>query len=169
MFNIGDMVFYPLHGVGFIETIEEKEILGETRLYYVLNIMHKSIYIMIPTDSLATSGMRKLIELNELDEILNKFYQHETDPNIYNNQRFCTNINKTKIKSGDVYQICEIIRDLTRKGKKTKLGNEDRTMLEKAREVFISEIAQVKGIDLDQANDLLDQVINSADMIEAAS
>jgi len=168
MFNIGEMVFYPLHGVGVIETIEEKEILGETKLYYVLNITHKNIRIMIPTDSLAASGMRDLIDSNELDEMLSKFYQHKTDPNIYNNQRYCTSVNKSKIKSGDVYQICEIIRDLTRKGKKTKLGNEDRAILEKAREVFISEIAQVKGIDLEQANDLLDCVINSADMVEAA-
>ena len=169
MFNPGDMICYPLHGVGFIEAIEEKEILGETKLYYVLNILHKNIHIMIPTDTAATSGMRKLIETKELDEILHKFYQSETEPDIFDNQRYCTNVNKTKMKSGDVYQVCEILRDLTRKGRKSKLGTEDRNMLEKAREVFVSEIAQVKGIELEQANALLDCVLNSTDEVVAAS
>lgn len=160
MYEVGDLIFYPLHGAGLIEAIEEKEILGESKLYYILNIPHKNVQIMIPTDKAADSGMRRVVEPDILEKVLEGFHLGCTDPDIYDNQRYCLSINKTKIKSGDIFQVTEIIRDLMRKSKKTKLGAEDRNMLDSARQILTSEVAQVKGIDQQEALDMLDEVID---------
>lgn len=169
MFEVGDLIFYPMHGAGFIEAIEEKEILGENSLYYVLNIPHKNVQIMIPIKTASTSGMRELVAREILENVLQSFYEGNTEQDIYNNQRYCLTVNKTKIKSGDIYQISEIIRDLTRKSKKLKLGAEDKNMLDNARQIFTSEMAQVKGINSEQAVHLLDEVIHSIDRIDTVA
>lgn len=149
-----------MHGAGTVQAIEEKEVLGKKKNYYILNIPHINMRIMIPMDNAATLGIRQVVELDILDHILEFFHHGNTDPNIYENQIFCRNINKKKIMSGDIYQGTEIIRDLVRKSKKNKLGAEDIKMLNSARQIFISELAQVKNIPQDQANILLDEILS---------
>lgn len=165
MFKVGDLIFYPLHGAGLIEAIEEKEILGESKLYYILNIPHKNVQIMIPKDKAADSGMRRVVTPETLEKVLGDFHLGKTEPDIYENQRYCLSVNRTKIRSGDIYQVTEIIRDLMRKSKRAKLGAEDRSMLDSARQILISEVVQVKGIDQQQAGDLLDKVIEQEENI----
>lgn len=161
MFQIGDRIVYPLHGAGVIEAIEEKEILGESKIYYILDIPHKNVQIMIPKDKAGDSGMRKIVDPETLESVLEDFYEGNTDPTIFENQRYCVNLNKSKIKSGDIYQGTEIIRDLMRKSRRSKLGVEDRNMLDNARKILISELVEVKGIDQQEAVELLDEVIES--------
>ncbi len=159
MFEIGDVIFYPMHGAGFIEAIEEKEILGENKLYYVLKIPHMSVRIMIPKEKAASSGIRRVVDPDIMENALECFFQGTTDPDIYINNRYCISINRNKIKSGDIYQGTEIIRDLIRKSKKIKLGTEDKNMLDNARQILVSELIQVKGIDAEEAEIILDKVI----------
>jgi CarD family transcriptional regulator len=165
MFRVGDLIFYPMHGAGLIEAIEEKEILGECKLYYVLNIPLKNVQIMIPVDKAAEFGMRRVVTPEVLEDVLNGFYDGNTDPDIFENQRYCLSLNKTKIKSGDIYQVTEIIRDLMRKSKRSKLGTEDRNMLDSARQILVNEVAHVKGIDEQEAGHLLDEVIEREEKI----
>jgi len=165
MFNIGDTIFYPMHGAGFIEAIEEKEILGEQKLYYILKIPHINVQIMIPQDKAACSGLRYVVEPDILENALEHLYEGTTDPDIFENNRFCLSTNKNKIKSGDIYQVTEIIRDLMRKSKKIKLGTEDRNMLDSARQILLSELIQVKGLDDEEAGVLLDQVIQKEELL----
>lgn len=165
MFQVGDLIFYPMHGAGHIEAIEEKEILGHSKLYYILNIPHKNVQIMIPLDKAADSGMRRVVAPETMERVLDNLFMGSTDPDIYDNQRYCLTVNKTKIKSGDIYQITEIIRDLMRKSKRHKLGAEDKNMLDNARQILVSELVQVKAIDFQEAADLLDEVIEREDKI----
>jgi CarD family transcriptional regulator len=97
MFRVGDLIFYPMHGAGLIEAIEEKEILGERKLYYILNIPLKNVQIMIPVDKAEECGMRRVVTPEILEEVLNGFYNGNTDPDIFDNQRYCLSLNKTKI------------------------------------------------------------------------
>lgn len=165
MFQVGDMIFYPMHGAGLIEAIEEKEILGDSKLYYILNIPHKNVQIMIPIDKAADSGMRRVVAPETMEKVLEGLFLGSTDPEIYENQRYCLTVNKTKIKSGDIYKVTEIIRDLMRKSKRHKLGAEDRNMLDNARQILVSELVQVKGVDHQEAVDLLDEVIEREEKI----
>ncbi len=161
MFQVGDKILYPMHGAGVIEAIEEKEVLGENNLYYFINIPHINTQLMIPIKKAASLGIRKIVQPAIIDRILKAFYDEDTDPNIYANQRYCVDINKKKIRSGDIHQSAEIIRDLIRKGHRVKLGAEDLKILSSARQIFVSELVQVKEIDEDEAIHLLDQIVES--------
>ncbi len=160
MFQIGDKIFYPMYGVGLVKGIEEKEVLGLKKLYYTLNIPHIKMSVMVPMEQAANLGIRELVTPDILDQALNNLYNGKTDPNIYENQRYCQELNKKKMKSGDICKNAEIIRDLTRKGQKGKLGSEDSNMLNNARQIFISELTQIKCLTPDRAIAFLDKIIS---------
>ncbi len=161
MFQVGDKILYPMHGAGIIEAVEEKEILGENKLCYILNIPQARMQIIIPTDKAPNFGIRQVVEPEILENVLSSFNLGNTDPAIFENQRSCRDINKMKIKSGDIYKGTEVIRDLTRKGQRNKLGADDTNMLNNARQIFVSELMEVKGLAQEQAVHLLDEVVNS--------
>lgn len=167
MFQIGDAIFYPMHGAGVIEAIEEKEILGLSKLYYILNIPHKNVQIMIPIDKAEDSGLRPSVSEETMENVLESLFEGTTDPEFYENQRYCLTLNKTKIRSGDIYQVTEIIRDLMRKSKRSKLGTEDKNMLDNARQILVSELAQVKGIDHEEAFGILDEVLEKEEIVSS--
>ncbi|BBB92007.1 MAG TPA: CarD family transcriptional regulator [Methylomusa anaerophila] len=158
MFRVGDKIFYPMHGGGIIEKIEEIEILGKTQLYYVANILHRNMQVKIPIDKTEKSGMRQIVDAEKLDDLLNTFHDGETDTSMNETQRHRKNL--TKIKSGDISEEIEVIRDLVRINTKKKLGIADKNMLDNVRQILISEVVLVKGIPQEQAADLLDQIIN---------
>ncbi len=155
MFQIGDKVLYPMHGAGIIEAIEEREILGNKQLYYVMNI--RSMQVMFPMGT--TLGIRPIVDSNILDDVINNFHYGESDTSLNPNQRYRSNMNK--IRTGDIYQGAEVIRDLLRMGKKRALATGDKAMLDNAQQILLSELILVKGIPQEQALDLFNQVINN--------
>jgi CarD family transcriptional regulator len=159
MFQVGDKILYPMHGAAIIEAVEEKEVLGKNKLYYILNIPQVKMQVMVPMENAVNLGIRQIVEPEILENVLRGFHLGNTDPIIYENQRYCRDTNKKKIKSGDIYEGTEIIRDLTRKGQRNKLGAEDTNMLNNARQIFVSELMQVKGLAQEQADHLLDEVL----------
>jgi CarD family transcriptional regulator len=159
MFQVGDKILYPMHGAAIIEAVEEKEVLGKNKLYYILNIPQVKMQVMIPMENAVNLGIRQIVEPEILENVLRGFHLGNTDPIIYENQRYCRDTNKKKIKSGNIYEGTEIIRDLTRKGQRNKLGAEDTNMLNNARQIFVSELMQVKGLAQEQADHLLDEVL----------
>jgi CarD family transcriptional regulator len=158
MFNIGDKIFYPMHGAGVIEAIEEKEILGEKKLYYVMNIPLKNMQVMIPMGKTSNLGIREVVDSEIIENVFSVFHEEDADPVVNPIQRYRANTNK--MKSGDIYEGAQVIRDLTRIGKKKTLGAGDKMMLNQARQILISELVLVKGIEQEQAADLLNKVIN---------
>lgn len=158
MFQIGDKIFYPMHGAGVIEAIEEKEILGENQLYYVVNISLRNMQVMIPLGKTVNLRIRQVVDPDILENVFTFFHHGETDSTVNHKQRHRTNMNK--IKSGDIYEGAEVIRDLMRLDKKKKLGTGEKNMLDNARQILISELVLVKGIAQEQAVHLLNQVIN---------
>ena len=163
MFQIGEQIVYPLHGIGYIEAIEEKEILGKKSVFYIMKMTQRNLQIMIPMDKADSLGIRQLAEPSILEGILENLNIGDTDPLLYDNQRYCTDLNTKRMKSGDIYKGTEIIRDLTRKNHlgKGKLGAEDTRMLGRARNMFITELMQVKCITEEKATDLLDSVLTA--------
>lgn len=158
MFQIGDKIFYPMQGGCIITAIEERDILGETQLYYMMNILHRNMQVSIPVDKIETLGIRPVVKPDLLDDVLTTFHDGETDTSCRDNQRHRRDIGK--LKSGDIYEGAEVIRDLIRIANRKKLGITDKNMLDNARQILLSEVVLVKNIPLEQASDLLDQVIN---------
>lgn len=157
MFEVGDKIYYPMHGAGVIEAIEEKEILGEKQLYYIIKMSFRNIQLMIPMEKTSSSRIRPLVDSQTLEDVLAGFHQGETDSTINKTQRYRNNI--LKLKSGDIYEGAQVIRDLCRLNKKKSLGTDDKAMLNQAQQFLISELVYVKGIKEEQATEMLNRVI----------
>jgi CarD family transcriptional regulator len=158
MFEIGDKIFYPNHGAGVINAIEEKEFLGEKHLYYVLNMFLRELQIMVPVNKMSNLGIRKVVDLDIMENVLAMLQDGEPDLTVNSTQRY--RINMDKIMSGDIYEGAEVIRDLTCISRKKVLGSGDKMMLDNAQKLLLSELVLVKGISTEQASHLLHQAIN---------
>lgn len=159
MFQIGDKIFYPVQGGGVIQTIEEKEVLGESHLYYTIEILNRNMRVMIPTDKTEKLGLRHVVDPQILDDVFATFHNGETETAVNDSQRDRNNMNK--IKSGDIYEGAQVIRDLIRINKIKRLGTANKNLLDNAMQILISEVMLVKDISASQAANLLDQVINA--------
>lgn len=156
MFQVGDKIFYPLHGAGVIEVMEEKEFLGEMHLYFGLNMLLKDLNIMVPVEKMSALGIRKVVDPHILEDVFAIFHEGQPDLTIQAAQRF--RINTEKMKSGDIYEGSAVIRDLLWISKSKVLGTSDKIMLDNAMQMLISEIELVRGLDTQQASELLRQV-----------
>lgn len=159
MYSIGDKIFYPMHGAGIIEAIEEKEVLGEKQLYYIMNLSLGNLHVMIPTQKTTRLGVRGIVNSNEMENALNLFSSDgEMEISVHPNQRYRNNMDK--MKTGDIYEGARVIRDLNKISKKKSLGTSDKQMLNNARQILISEIVLVKDMVQEQATDYLNEVMN---------
>ena len=95
MFNVGDKIVYPMHGAGTIDSIEEKDILGEKQSYYILR-MPGGVKVMIPTAKAEEVGVRNIIDKSSADRVINVLEQNETDMDKNWNKRYRDNMDKMK-------------------------------------------------------------------------
>lgn len=153
MFKIGDKVVYPMHGAGVIENIEEREVLGVNHKYYVLKIPIGSMKVFIPLSKVEEIGVRSIIDKGDLPLVF-KILQGETNPLSANwNRRYRANLEK--LKSGDIFEVAEVVRDLTLRDKDKGLSSGEKRMLENARQILISEIVLAKDIDEKRADQMI--------------
>ncbi|RXJ04196.1 CarD family transcriptional regulator [Anaerobacillus alkaliphilus] len=159
MFSIGDKIFYPMHGAGIIEAIEEKEVLGEKRLYYIMSLSVGKMQVMIPTEKTSKLGIREVVNSSVLEKVFH-LLSSDVDSNqpVHPNQRYRHNMDK--MKTGDIYEGAQVIRDLSRSSKKKPLGTSDKMMLNNARNILISELVLVQNMEENQATDYINTVIN---------
>ncbi|MCA1041230.1 transcription factor YdeB [Bacillus infantis] len=144
MFQVDDNVVYPMHGVGIIKAIEEKEILGEKQQYYVIEMLIGNMEVMIPAGKIVSSGIRPVTDIVALKNLINIFQNGETDRVLPWKQRY--KVNTDKIKTGKIQECTEVVRDLMRMKKEKALNTSERQMLNNAHEILISELGLMKGI-----------------------
>lgn len=157
MFKVGDKVVYPMHGAGIIESIEEREVLGERRSYYIMKIPIGDMKVMVPMDNVQDIGLRQVIGTQEMSEVLGILQDKNTTMNVSWNKRYRANLDK--IKSGNIFEVAEVVRNLTIRDKDKGLSTGERKMLENAKRILISELVLVKDIAEDQVADLLHKVL----------
>ncbi|CCQ94262.1 conserved hypothetical protein [[Clostridium] ultunense Esp] len=160
MFNIGDKVVYPMHGAGIIEGIEEKEILGEKRKYYIMRMPIGDMKVMIPVDNVDEIGIREIINNDDLEKVLNILRGDRTKMPQNWNRRY--RINMEKIKSGDIFEIASVVRNLMLRDAEKSLSTGERKMLNSAKQMLISEIVLVVNYDQEETERLIDEAVNSA-------
>jgi CarD family transcriptional regulator len=148
MLAIGDKVVYPMHGAGVIEAIEEHEVLGEKQDYYILSIPYGGMKVMIPLNKVEHIGLRGVIESEEIHRVADVLRMHPPLTNANWNKRF--NLNMAKIKSGNIYEVAEVVRNLMLQDGTKKLSAGERRLLETARKIMISEL--VLACDKDSAS-----------------
>ena len=145
MFNIGDLAVYPAHGVGRIESIESKSIGGQKQDYYIVRILENDMKIMIPIRNAESVGLRQLIQSNEIPIVYDILRSREVSVNGGTwNRRYREYMEK--IKTGSIYELAQVLRDLTvLKGDK-ELSFGERKMLDTARSLLLKEISIVRAM-----------------------
>lgn len=157
MYAIGDKIVYPMHGAGVIEKIEEKEILGELRRYYVLSVPCGDMKIMIPVDTSDEIGVRNIISAEEIKTVLTVLASASTEmPNNWN-RRYRENMEK--LKTGNAVEVAEVVRNLTRTDREKKLSTGEKKMLTNARQILLSEVALAGDMDTARADNLIDEAV----------
>lgn len=155
MYQIGNKVIYPMHGVGVISSIEEKEFSGEKKQYYTINLLNTNMNIMIPSDSISTSKVRLINDLPTLQELLSDLNDEDLNSMDQLPQKQRYQINMEKMKSGDLKEGLELVRDLTYINHQKPLNTNEMQMLNTTRKFILDEIAEIKHISEDEANEWL--------------
>jgi len=157
MFYVGDKIVYPMHGAGIIEDIEEKKILGESRRYYILRVPCGDMKIMIPVGGANEVGIRQIIGREELTVVCRLLGEPSTDMPDNWNRRYRENMEK--LKSGDVENVAEVVRNLLRIDRVKKLSTGEKKMLANAKQILVSEMILSGNMTNEEAEKLIETTV----------
>lgn len=156
-FNIGDKVVYPMHGAGIIEAIEEKEVLGERQTYYIMKLPIGDMKVMIPTDNVAEIGLRQVIDNEDVEKVFEILRGEKSNMSQNWNRRYRANMEK--IKSGDIFEVAEVVRNLAIRDREKGLSTGERKMLDNARQILISELVLAQDATEEEVEETLNQLL----------
>ena len=148
-FNVGDRVVYPHHGAAIIEKKETREAFGEKKEYLVLRMAHGELTLAVPTDKAEEVGMRPPISAEDVDDLFQLLAKKDVREPTNWSRRFKNH--QEKLKSGDVYQVAEVVRNLALRETTKGLSAGEKSMLVKARGVLVSELSFALDVSEDDA------------------
>jgi len=148
-FKVGDRVVYPHHGAAVIEKKETLEVAGEKREYLILKIAHGDMTLSVPTDKVDEVGMRPPISAEDVDDLFQLLGKKDVREPTNWSRRFKNH--QEKLKSGDVYQVAEVVRNLALREATKGLSAGEKAMLVKARSVLVSELSFALNLSEDDA------------------
>ncbi len=157
MFSVGDKVVYPMHGAGTIQNIEEKEVLGETRAYYILRIPYGNLQVMVPVQGSDAAGLRPIVTEDAVQDVMDVLSSESTPMEENWNRRYRENM--AKLRSGSPAKVAEVIRNLMRVEREKRLSTGEKKLLANARQILASEIVLVKGVTEGEAMDMIDKAV----------
>jgi CarD family transcriptional regulator len=157
MYNIGDKILYPMHGAGIVEAIEDKEILGELRQYYILKVSWGDMKMMIPVETSEEIGVRYIISAEQIKDVISVLNADTSEMSNNWNRRYRENMDK--LKTGDILQTAEVVRNLIRTERNKKLSAGEKKMLANARQILQSELVLAGNMDESSACKLVDEAV----------
>ncbi len=160
VFRKGDRVVYPHHGAAVVEDLVELKKFGKRRTYVKLRLPHGSLTLMVPVDSTEQVGLRGVVSRDEVDKVFDLLREDEGRMPILWSQRYKANL--AKLISGDIYQVAEVVRNLSLRDRGKGLSGAEKRMLAKAREILISELTFAVGSTEENAEAMLDEVLEES-------
>src|SRR3989454_8683409 len=167
VFRKGDTVVHPEHGAAVIEELRDREFLGEKRKYLVLRVAYGDLTLMVPVDSTEEVGLRQVVSKNEVKKVLKVLTENESSMAANWSRRFKNNMEK--LHSGDPYQVAEVLRNLAIREREKGLSAGEKRMIQKARQILISELSHATGKSEEQAEIMIDEVIDGAHGVKMAA
>jgi CarD family transcriptional regulator len=158
MFKVGDRVVYPMHGAGIIEAVEERDISGTIEKYYVIRLSMGEMKIMVPVSNVDLVGVREVIGKDEVVKVLDILKSKTSIMSSNWNRRYRANMEK--IKSGDIYEVAEVVRNLSLRDREKGLSTGERKMLENARQILLSELVLAQNITEEQVEEMVGGCLN---------
>ena len=148
-FKVGDKVVYPHHGAAIIEKTEKREIAGEEREFFVLRMAHGELTLRVPVDKVDEVGMRPPISTEDVEDLFALLAKKDVREPANWSRRFKNH--QEKLKSGDVYQVAEVVRNLALREAAKGLSAGEKSMLERARVILASELSVAWDVSEDDA------------------
>ena len=156
-FEVGDHVVYPHHGAGQVMKKEDKEILGETRQYLTIKILHNELTVMVPCENAGKAGLRRVIDEEEIKKVTNVLTDDVSEMPKNWNRRF--KYNREKIKTGDVFELAEVVRNLAIREMEKGLSTGEKQMYTRAKKILASELMYALDKDEEGAEQYLDELL----------
>jgi CarD family transcriptional regulator len=157
VYEIGDKVVYPQHGAGQVVGRETRTVLGLEREYLVIRIIASEMNVMVPADGTDAAGIRPVISSDEIDELLGLL--RGADEEIAGNWNRRFKHNRDKLRTGDVLELIEVIRNLMHRSLEKGLSSGERQMMSRAKRILASEIQYAKDLDEAEALLFLDELL----------
>lgn len=159
-FRKGDTVVHPEHGAAVIQELRDKEFLGEKRKYLVLKVVYGDLTLLVPADAADQVGLRQVVGKSEVKKILKVLTEEESIMAANWSRRYKNNLEK--LHSGDPYQVAEVLRNLSIRERDKGLSAGEKRMIQKARQILISELHYATGKTEDEAEAMIDDVLDGA-------
>ena len=157
MYEVGDKVVYPHHGAGTVVKREVREVLGQKREYLTIRILHSDMTVNVPCENAEKVGLRKVIDEETVGRVLTALTGDGTTMPKNWNRRF--KHNRDKMKTGDIFELAEVVRNLSLRDHEKGLSTGEKQMFVKAKKILASELMYAKGMDEDEAAVWLDGVL----------
>ena len=146
MFKVGDLAVYPAHGVGRIESVESRQVSGKDQDFYIMKILENEMIIMIPVDKVSSVGLRDIIDVAEVAKVYDIMKKRDIpSDNQTWNRRYREYMEK--IKTGSVYEVAEVLRDLYLLKEEKDLSFGERKLLDTAQSLLLKELSIAKETD----------------------
>lgn len=159
VYNIGDKIVYPVHGAGVIESIEDREIMGEKKEYYIMRMPIGDMQVMIPVANAQEIGIRDVIDKEEADKVIKSFKECSTEMDSNWNKR--SRENTAKIKSGNIYEVAQVVKSLMFRDKTRGLSTGERKMLNSAKQILVSELVMAKAVKQSEIENIINEIVNA--------
>ena len=156
-FECGDNVVYPHHGAGKVLKKERRKMFGEEREYLTIKILHNDMTVMVPCENAALAGLRRVIDEETVQKVLAVLQDDVSEMPKNWNRRF--KHNRDKIKTGDIYELAEVVRNLAVREQEKGLSTGEKQMFTRAKKILASELMYALEMDEDGAEDHLDNLL----------
>ena len=157
MYKVGDKVVYPHHGAGTVVKKEKREVLGEKREYLTIKILHNDMTVNVPSETAEKVGLRKVIGEDMVKVVVKALTGGGTQMPKNWNRRF--KHNRDKMKTGDILELAEVVRNLSLRDAEKGLSTGEKQMFVKAKKILASELMYAKDMDEEEAAEWLDGVL----------
>jgi CarD family transcriptional regulator len=157
LYKVGDKVVYPHHGAGTVVMKEKKEVLGEKREYLTIKILHNDMTVNVPAENCELVGLRKVIDEEAVKKVVKYLTSGGTEMPKNWNRRF--KHNRDKMKTGDIFELAEVVRNLALRDGEKGLSTGEKQMYVKAKKILASELMYAKNMSEDEALEWLEETL----------
>ena len=157
-YKVGDKVVYPHHGAGKIVKKEKKEVLGQQREYLTIQILYNEMTVEVPSDSADRAGLRKVIAEETVAEVIAVLHDDGSQMPKNWNRRF--KHNRDKIKTGDIFELAEVVRNLSIRELDKGLSTGEKQMFSRAKKILASELMYARDMGEDEATEFLEGLLD---------
>jgi len=159
-FRVGEKVVYPNHGVGIIEEVSSRSVNGQPEEFYMLRIHSNASLVMVPTANVKSVGLRRIIKKNDVDGLFKLLQEDFFEPESDWKGRYKDH--SEKMRTGSIFQVAEVLKNLVYLSYRKSLSFREKRMLDRAKQLIISEVATVRGLNEKSVEDQIDRMMSEA-------